>query len=286
MKIQLKRSNQLVGDNAKPPTAAQMEYGEIAVNYNEQDPVLFIKDRTDQIIRIAGKGSEGSFTGDYNDLINTPTIGDGTITINNSDGSENATFTVNQTGDTEVTLPAGFSGSWDDLTDVPDSITGDYNDLENKPGLQEVTDVGSNTTNGITIDTDKIALNANGSSTFAGTISGNGDVGYQGNEVRVFNDYLSGSTGNGGIHLSYTGTDKASMITAGSNNVTAPSLKFAFVLGGEDPKAEGRTPIEFEYDGSATFAGSVTAAEFNPGPTGAGNFRIDLLPNISTAPKA
>ena len=334
MKIQLKRSNQLVGDNAKPPTAAQMEYGEIAVNYNEQDPVLFIKDRTDQIIRIAGKGSEGSFTGDYNDLINTPTIGDGTITINNSDGSENATFTVNQTGDTEVTLPAGFSGSWDDLTDIPDSITGDYNDLENKPGLQEVTDVGSNTTNGITIDTDKIALNANGSSTFAGrvtvgtnrtdaiglyaegtstaanipvirsqsfgdggavfagfdkdgndrvsimsdgsatfkgTINGNGNVGYQGNEIRVFNDYLSGTTGNGGIHLSYTGTDKASMITAGSNNTTAPSLKFAFVLGGEDPKANGRTPIQFNYDGSATFDGKVQAA----------GYRIDQLDPIA-----
>ena len=119
MKIQLKRSNQLAGDSAKPPTAAQMEYGEIAVNYNEQDPVLFIKDRTDQIIRIAGKGAEGGFTGDYNDLINTPTIGDGSITINNADGSENATFTVNQTGDTTVTLPAGFSGDYDDLINQP-----------------------------------------------------------------------------------------------------------------------------------------------------------------------
>ena len=211
MKIQLKRSNQLVGENAKPPTAAQMEYGEIAVNYNEQDPVLFIKDRTDQIIRIAGKGAEGGFTGDYNDLINTPTIGDGTITINNSDGSQNATFTVNQTGDTTVTLPAGFSGDYDDLENLPvigdgtitinnsdgsenavftvnqesDTIitlpagfSGDYDDLINQPGLQEVTDVNSITTNGI------------------------------------------------------------------------------------------------------------TAAEFNPGATGAGNFRIDLLPNISTAPKA
>ena len=119
MKIQLKRSNQLVGENAKAPTAAQMEYGEIAVNYNEQDPVLFIKDRTDQIIRIAGKGAEGGFSGDYNDLTNTPTIGDGTITINNSDGSENATFTVIQTGDTTITLPAGFSGDYNDLDNLP-----------------------------------------------------------------------------------------------------------------------------------------------------------------------
>ena len=32
--------------------------------------------------------------------------------------------------------------------------------------------------------------------------------------------------------------------------------------------------------------GVITATEFNPGTGGAGNFRIDLLPNISTAPKA
>ena len=158
MKIQLKRSNVLEGGVAKQPTAGQMEYGELAVNYNENDTAIFIKDSNDQIVRIAGAGY------DYNDLDNLPTIGDGTITIKNADGSENASFTVNQAGDTEVTLPAGFSGDYDDLT--------------NKPGLQEVTDINSVTTN------------------------------------------------------------------------------------------------------------SITAAEFNPGATGAGNFRIDLLPNISTAPKA
>ena len=77
MKIQLKRSSQLSGDNAKAPTAGQMEYGEIAVNYNEQDPVLFIKNSTDQIIRLTGLGAEGGFTGDYNDLTNKLTAGDG-----------------------------------------------------------------------------------------------------------------------------------------------------------------------------------------------------------------
>ena len=29
-----------------------MEYGELAVNYNTTDPVLFIKDSTDKIIRL------------------------------------------------------------------------------------------------------------------------------------------------------------------------------------------------------------------------------------------
>ena len=52
MKIQLKRSNVLEGGSAKTPTAAQMEYGELAVNYNSKDPVIFIKDSDDNIIRI------------------------------------------------------------------------------------------------------------------------------------------------------------------------------------------------------------------------------------------
>jgi len=154
MKIQLKRSNQVEADgSAKKPTAAQMEYGELAVNYNNADPAIFLENDNGEIIRIAGAGSSGA-----------PVVGDGTITINNADGTENASFTVNQDSDTTITLTAGFSG--------------DYNDLTNQPGLQEVTDINSITTNGI------------------------------------------------------------------------------------------------------------TAAEFNPGADGAGNFRIDLLPNISTAPKA
>ena len=43
-KIQHKRSNVLDGGTAKEPSAGQMEYGELAVNYNENDPAIFIKD--------------------------------------------------------------------------------------------------------------------------------------------------------------------------------------------------------------------------------------------------
>ena len=52
MKIQLKRSNVLESGKAKEPTAAQMEYGELAVNYNTTDPVIFIKDSSNNIIRL------------------------------------------------------------------------------------------------------------------------------------------------------------------------------------------------------------------------------------------
>ena len=119
MKIQLKRSNVLDGSAAKQPTAGQMEYGELAVNYSNTDPAIFLKDSNDNIVRIAGGGSEGSFDGDYNNLTNKPTIGDGTLTISDADGNEVGTFTANQTGDVEVTLPANFSGDYDDLTNLP-----------------------------------------------------------------------------------------------------------------------------------------------------------------------
>ena len=57
MKIQLKRSNVLEGGAAKEPTVAQMEYGELAVNYNKDDPAIFIKDSNNNIIRISGVGN-------------------------------------------------------------------------------------------------------------------------------------------------------------------------------------------------------------------------------------
>ena len=100
MKIQLKRSNVLDGGVAKEPTAGQMEYGELAVNYNNQDTAIFIKDSNDAIVRIAGSGY------DYDDLVNAPTIGDGEITIEDSAGNEVGSFTVNQTGPTTITLPS------------------------------------------------------------------------------------------------------------------------------------------------------------------------------------
>ena len=60
MKLQLKRSNVLESGAAKEPTSAQMEYGELAVNYNNGDPAIFIKDSADNIIRIAGTGNISS----------------------------------------------------------------------------------------------------------------------------------------------------------------------------------------------------------------------------------
>lgn len=45
------------------------------------------------------------FSGDYDDLTNTPVIGDGEITIVDADGGAVGSFTVNQEGGTQITLP-------------------------------------------------------------------------------------------------------------------------------------------------------------------------------------
>ena len=57
MKIQLKRSSVLDGGTAKAPLDSQMEYGELALNYNSADPSIFIKDSTNGIVKLVGEGS-------------------------------------------------------------------------------------------------------------------------------------------------------------------------------------------------------------------------------------
>ena len=82
MKIQLKRSNQLQNGAAKPPTPEQMEWGELAVNYNGTDPVLFIKAEnagSGKIIRLAGSGAPGEVDSVQGEL---PIIVDNTDPIN------------------------------------------------------------------------------------------------------------------------------------------------------------------------------------------------------------
>ena len=54
MKIQHKRSSALESGKAKQPTAPQTEYGELCVNFNHQDPSLFIRDSADVIRKIGG----------------------------------------------------------------------------------------------------------------------------------------------------------------------------------------------------------------------------------------
>ena len=58
MKIQLKRSAAVDGNNAAvEPGELQLADGELAINYNVNDPSFFIKNSAGDIIRMAGKGA-------------------------------------------------------------------------------------------------------------------------------------------------------------------------------------------------------------------------------------
>ena len=77
MKIQLKRSSTLIGGVAKAPTSDFMEYGELAVNFNENDPTLFIKDSDENIIKLPFRDTSGEVpSGPSPERPDSPEIGD------------------------------------------------------------------------------------------------------------------------------------------------------------------------------------------------------------------
>ena len=88
MKIQLKHSDVLNNGAAVSPAANQMEYGEVALNYNVNDIKLWTKASDNSIVSIV------------------PTIGNGQINFNAGDGltSSGDNATANQTGNTTKVL--------------------------------------------------------------------------------------------------------------------------------------------------------------------------------------
>ena len=68
-KIQHKRSSVLSSGSAQAPTTSQLDYGEIAINYNTSDPQLYIKDSSGAVISILNSYAPlagATFTGDVN----------------------------------------------------------------------------------------------------------------------------------------------------------------------------------------------------------------------------
>jgi hypothetical protein len=85
-------------------------------------------DPTGKIVLTANVAA--GFSGDYNDLINTPTLA--------------AVATSGSYNDlTDTPVVTGFSGDYQDLINQPDLFSGDYEDLINKPTLSTVATSGS-----------------------------------------------------------------------------------------------------------------------------------------------
>ena len=132
----------------KNSTADQLEYGELALNYNESGPYLQCKGSDDEVVQLGGVFISATAPG--NPLpgkwwLNGTTLNvyDGTqwiaiaggggggggssdpvyngkLTLEDEDGNTLGTFTANQATNNTITIPTSdFSGSWDDLTDKP-----------------------------------------------------------------------------------------------------------------------------------------------------------------------
>ena len=268
MKIQLKRSNQLTDGSAKEPSVDHMEWGELAVNYNGEDPAVFTKvdngDGTGTIIRIGGSGAAGS-----NEVIVSPTAPD---PINN-DLPEGALWwnSAEDAGQLFVLYqdPAGGGGGdsgglkWIEASPQPGppENPGYPEDLEDGDGAtldaRYVKTVGDTMTGSLSV-ADKITLDAeNGSAEFAG------DVTVNNNTFLVSSSRTNSAFGHLNITSSIFGdpdinsSSVFSVTSSGSVKATGSLL-----LGGEQSIDNSNIMLN-GGDGSAEFAGGKISLESN-----------------------
>ena len=235
MKIQLKRSNVLEAGTAKEPTSAQMEYGELAVNYNGNDPALFIKDSNDNIIRIAGVGAVGS---------EVPSGGSGQRPIDPSIGD--LYF------DTDLDLILYYDGgNW-----VPVG-EGAY-----------VKVAGDNMTGNLTLGTNKITLNAtSGSGAFTGKVTSASTTSSDPGATLVTKDYVDSNDftpGDGALTIRTSGGDTASGTfsanQSGPSTITLPAISYDDLVNvPDDAAAPGNGALTIQTSGGDTATGTYTA---------------------------
>ena len=92
------------------PQPHDLEVGQLGITIHTGEVALWTKDDAGNIVKLSGGGGGGSGDPVYN----------GMLTLVNADGSPAGSFTANQAGDTTISLPAGFSGDYDDLINKPD----------------------------------------------------------------------------------------------------------------------------------------------------------------------
>ena len=95
-KIQLKRSSVLLSGSAQAPGTSQLDYGEIAVNYNASDPQLFFKNSSGSVVSFFepyAPLSGASFTGDVSFASDVDLSGDVTIHGDATNGSGKLSLT-------------------------------------------------------------------------------------------------------------------------------------------------------------------------------------------------
>jgi hypothetical protein len=124
-------------------------------------------DLTGKIVLTANIPVPEEFSGDYNDLINTPTLA-AVATSGSYNDLTDTPVVLGFSGDyqdliNQPTLFSGnyddlinkptFSGSYDDLTDLPTLFSGSYNDLTDKPTIPSLTGYATESFVGTAIST-------------------------------------------------------------------------------------------------------------------------------------
>ena len=124
MKIKFKRSNQVVDGSAKAPTSSQLDYGELATNYSADDPALFIKDSSDNIVRISGNIATGetapSGASDGNLWYNTA---EGRLFVYYTDADSSQWVDTNPGGLGGDNSSGGGSGAVDSVSSTSDALS-------------------------------------------------------------------------------------------------------------------------------------------------------------------
>ena len=150
----------------KTPTAAQLEYGELAINYNTSDPAIFLKDSNNNIIRISGVGNIADDGQVELPASTSPPSSpeDGNLWYNSDQGR---LYIYYNDGNTSQWVDAS-PDSWD-----PSSYPDTTNSSSQSGTLDDryVMANGDDMTGNLTLGTDKVVLNAtDGSGTFEGQI--------------------------------------------------------------------------------------------------------------------
>ena len=217
-KIQLKRSSALQSSTvSRAPTSSQLDYGELAINYNSADPQLFIKDSSGSVLRLLdyyAKVSGTTFTGDVNF--------DGELTIqgDSTNGSGQLTLTCEQnTHAVKIKAPAHSAAANYTLT-LPSSAGSNSNVLTTDGSgnlswaLSSMTTADKNKLDGIESGATADQTGAEIKSLYEGESNTNA---FTDAEKVKLSGIAAGAEVNVGTDLSYTATSRLLSSSTGSD---------------------------------------------------------------------
>ncbi len=293
MKIQLKRSSVLDGGVAKAPLAEQMEFGELAINYNAGDPALFVKDSAGNIVKsdlsfdknafvkvigdnmtgdltlgsdkitldaTSGNVTANKFIGDGSSLTGLTPPGDGTITVVQP-GTTDQTFTVDQTGNTTITLKndnTQVTPGNGTITVVQPGTTNQTFSV-NQAGNTTITLKNDNTQNAVGNGTITIVQPGTSNQTFTVNQSGN-------TTINLKNDNTQVTPGNGALTIRSYGhnANGSGSFTANQSSgsiITLPQIRYADLSGTPSiPSAANNGQINVNASTGISISGSNATA--------------------------